>query len=620
MKFERTATIAARASDKGQRIELAISSETPVERLFGVEILSHSPEAVDLSRLNDGRHPLLLNHNPDEQIGVIERASVDADKRLRGTARFSRAAKAQEIRQDVGDGIRTQVSVGYEILEVEEQVADGGRRVLTAEEFEREMRGKYGAEFHRAGPAASRAQHGEPPTYLVTRWRPFETSIVPIAADPRVGVGRAHQIQFIRGQHMETEHRDGESVAAQIGELAQHYSRYIRAEDTARALREQWSPEQFKELVMQRMESQHTKVDECEIGMTRREVERYSIVRAVVASITGDWREAGLERAASEASTRKFGRAPEGFYIPLDYLNRGRRDFNMGTATEAGNLRPTDFRADLFSDVYRPALTLAALGVRILPGLSGNVDIPVKATAGSVGLLTEIGSASETNPTTAKRTLTPHRIGAFIEPSKQALIQSGLALEPMLRDDLIQAGSVLIESQAINGAGTGAEMTGIRLTTGIGTVVGGANGATLAWSHLVGLESACADLNAEPGMVSGYLINSKVRAKCKTTTKATNLPFIWDAGDRPLNGYRAGVTSNVPSNLTKGTSTTVCSAVLFASDWSQAVLGLFGAPDVVVDPYTLAATGQVRITLNQYCDFAIRQPAAFAVMSDALTT
>jgi len=121
-------------------------------------------------------------------------------------------------------------------------------------------------------------------------------------------------------------------------------------------------------------------------------------------------------------------------------------------------------------------------------------------------------------------------------------------------------------------------------------------------------------------MVSGYLINSKVRAKCKTTTKATNLPFIWDAGDRPLNGYRAGVTSNVPSNLTKGTSTTVCSAVLFASDWSQAVLGLFGAPDVVVDPYTLAATGQVRITLNQYCDFAIRQPAAFAVMSDALTT
>jgi hypothetical protein len=55
-----------------------------------------------------------------------------------------------------------------------------------------------------------------------------------------------------------------------------------------------------------------------------------------------------------------------------------------------------------------------------------------------------------------------------------------------------------------------------------------------------------------------------------------------------------------------------------ADGWSMAVLGLFGAPDVTVDPYSLAATGQVRITLNQFADFGVRQPGAFAKIDDLL--
>jgi hypothetical protein len=74
----------------------------------------------------------------------------------------------------------------------------------------------------------------------------------------------------------------------------------------------------------------------------------------------------------------------------------------------------------------------------------------------------------------------------------------------------------------------------------------------------------------------------------------------------------------LPSNLTKGTATTVCSAAIFASDWSMATIGLFGAPDITVDPYTKADTGQVKITLNQFYDFGIRQPAAFAKTEDLL--
>ncbi len=99
--------------------EFPFSSEFPVARYFGNEILSHEGEAADLSRLNDGA-PLLFNHNPDRVIGVVERAYIDG-KRRRGYARvrFSRNPFAQEILSDVKDGVLRNVSFGYSIDKME---------------------------------------------------------------------------------------------------------------------------------------------------------------------------------------------------------------------------------------------------------------------------------------------------------------------------------------------------------------------------------------------------------------------------------------------------------------------------------------------------------------------
>ena len=74
----------------------------------------------------------------------------------------------------------------------------------------------------------------------------------------------------------------------------------------------------------------------------------------------------------------------------------------------------------------------------------------------------------------------------------------------------------------------------------------------------------------------------------------------------------------MPSNLVKGSSGAVCSSAIFSSDWSMFVLGLFGGQDITVDPYTLATTGQVRITLNQFFDWLCRQPGAFSSIDDLL--
>ena len=641
MKIERTHTIEARAKDEQGLIEMAISSEAPYERWFGIEVLRHSAEAVELTRLNDGRHPLLINHDTNRQAGVIKEAWLDADKKLRGKAKFSRSAFGKEIEQDVADGIRTLVSVGYEIIEIEEVEEDKAtgalitKRTLSADEFEREMRAQHGEHFARSGSAPTRAKDSKPPTFVVTRWKPFEASLVAIPADVEVGVGRAGgpggepQQQQQPPQQKQTptiiletkamptpeELMQGEAVRRDaILALGEQYAKYVQPKDIADALRNGKSVDQFRELIMQKMETAHTDTRQLQLGMTGKEVQRYSLGRALVASLTGDWKNAGLERECSEALAKITGRSPEGFFLPFDTFQK--RDFNVGTGSEAGNLVPTDLRGDLYVDALRNNLVLGKMGVRILAGLTGNIDLPRKTTPTSLSRLTEIGSASETNPLTAKVTLSPKRVGGYVEVSKQALIQSSMALESMIRDDLLMSAAVELDSSSINGNGTAPNILGIRNYTTIGSTTAGANGAAPTWGNFVDLETACANSNAEPDTLAGYITNTRVRGRLKQTQMGTNLPFIWMNGAQPVNGYRVGITNNVPNNLTKGTSTTVCSAAIFSSDWSMAVVGLFGAPDVIVDPYSKADTGQVKITLNQFSDMGIRLPAGFAKIED----
>lgn len=635
-RFARTqATAATRAADDSDLVRIAVSSEAPYERWFGIEILRHTSDAIDMTRLGDGRHPLLLNHDTENQIGVVKSAWIDDDRVMRADVKFSRSQLGTEIRQDVEDEIRSLVSVGYFIDEIEEvkKEADGSETVIrrmSGEEFEREMRAEHGETYQRSGPAAARAKGETPPTFVVTRWTPFEASIVPVPADVTVGIGRSagaepapqapqHKQSIVilekpmtdivkTAAELEIERRDA------IAALAAQYQKYLGVNDAADFVRSGKGVEAFKDFIIEKIQSKHT--DTSMLGMSKAEQKKYSLGRAIRAAVTGDWRDAGLERECSEAVAKIMGRQAEGFFVPPEAFAR---DFNVGTASEAGNLVATDLRADMFVDVLRNQLVMGQLGARVLGGLSSNIDLPRKSTASTIGSTTEIGSASETAPATAKVTLSPKRATAYVEVSKQAIIQSAIALEQMIRDDLTMGAAVVIEGNCFNGVGSNSQPTGIRNTAGIGTVVAGANGAAVAWSHMVDLESACANANAEPDRLAGYAINTKLRGKLKQTVLGTNLPFIWQNGAQPVNGYRAAVTNNLPSNLTKGTSTTVCSAALFGSDWSMATIGLFGAPDVVVDPYSKADTGQVKITLNQFYDFGVRHPACFAKVEDIVT-
>src|SRR5690554_4511161 len=144
------------AIDKENRtVELAFSSEAEVERWFGIEVLDHSEGAMRTERLEGGA-AVLVNHDWDDQVGVVESVTVGADRRGRAVVRFGRGARASEVWQDVVDGIRRHVSVGYSIHKVEIE-----------------------------------ERSGLPDLVRVTDWEPHKISIVSVPADVSVGVGRS---------------------------------------------------------------------------------------------------------------------------------------------------------------------------------------------------------------------------------------------------------------------------------------------------------------------------------------------------------------------------------------------------------------------------------------------
>jgi HK97 family phage major capsid protein len=618
VEYTSTSLRGKRVDEQTREVEFSFSSEEPYERWWGVEILGHDRGECDLSWVASGRAPFLNNHRSDQQIGVISRAWLDPQTRKnRCVARFGRTALAEEQMAEAQDDIRVNVSVGYEIDELELLKKDN-----------------------------------DIPTYRVTAWRPLEVSLVSIPADMTVGLGRmvedaitppAPQRATVpatpRMEHtMETTTQapvQGDAAFRKnvetIQRLAREYGEWLKPTDVGDAIANGADAERFHDLILQRLKTSATDATTLAgIGATPKEARRYSFMRAIQAQMQGHGPsvDAGFEREVSQAIAKMTGREAEGIFVPADVMFsdlHGRepgekRDFNVGTANQAGNLVQTTVDAAMWTDVLRPALVLMQAGCTVLPGLRGNLAVPRKTVAGTLGMLTEVAAATETQPTTALPVLTPKRVASYVEPSKQAIIQSEIGIEAMLRQDLVDGAAVLMEDQGINGNGSGANARGIRNVSGIGSVVGGTNGAELAWTHVVGLESAAANANAVNTSRSGYLTNTKVRGKAKVVQKAANLPFIWDDGDFPLNGHRAMVTNNVPSNLTKGSSSGICSSMVFSADWSMFVLGLFGGLDVTVDPYSLAATGQVRITLNQFFDWLCRQPGAFSSIDDLLTT
>jgi HK97 family phage major capsid protein/HK97 family phage prohead protease len=562
--------------------EFPFSSEFPVARYFGNEILSHEMKAADLSRLNDGA-PLLFNHNPDRVIGVVERAYIDGKKK-RGYARvrFSRNAFAQEILSDVKDGVLRNVSFGYSIDKMEERGSGD---------------------------------------YVATAWSPYEVSVVSVPADPGVGIGRSLEenkaasaaptpdplppmenttpdLAVVRSEAAEAERTRISGISAltskhNMDDLGRQLIEGGRSLDEARAA------------VLDKMNIHQEPVtmSAAEIGLSAQESRKFSFLRAInyLANPTDrSAREAAaFEIEASDAAAAKLGRQSRGITIPQDVL---RRDLNVGTASAGGNLVATDLDAGSFIDLLRNASALDQAGATVLTGLTGNVAIPRQSGAGTAYWVAESGAPTESQQTVDQVSLTPKTVAAFTDYSRRLMLQSSIDVENMIRNDLATVLALKIDLAGLYGTGSNSEPLGLKLTTGVGSEDFAA--ATPTFAEVVALESDVATANALAGSPV-YLMNAAMRGGLKTKAKDTGSGLFVMEGDL-VNGYR-GVLSNQ-----------VASGDLWFGNFADLIIGYFSGLDLMVDPYTHSTSGTVRVVAMQDVDIAVRHPESFTRGNDTL--
>lgn len=345
--------------------------------------------------------------------------------------------------------------------------------------------------------------------------------------------------------------------------------------------------------------------------------QRYSIIKAIRSQLPNQ-KLVGLEAEMHEQATteaRQSGLEIEGIGMP-SFLKEN-RDLTVGTTTAGGHTVATDL-GELIP-ILRPQLQTENLGATVLSGLVGNLDLPRNNGAGAAVWEGEQDENAETSQTFDKISLSPNRLGAKTHISKQLLAQSSISVEEFVRQDLNMAVRIAVDSAAINGSGSGNIPTGILNTSGIGDVAGGTNGLAPIYDHLVDLETALAVDNADTGNLA-FLTTPGIRGVLKKTKiDAGSGQFVWGQDAQTLNGYRAAVSTQVPSDLTKGSSSGVCHAIVFGN-WNDLILASWGGFDIVVDPYTLATQATVRIVVNSWWDMAVRHPESFAAMKDALTS
>lgn len=606
--FEREAV-----DDEARTLSVAFSSGFAVERYWGTEILSHDPGAMRLGRLKDSG-PVLLDHSARDLVGVIEDAEIGSDGKGRAVVRFGRSALAEEVYQDVKDGIRTKISVGYDVhkWQVDESTE----------------------------------------TFRAIDWEPFEISFVSIPADPTVGVGRSAQ-PVTSPEHQEIAKMEDEvkpavtvdvrAVESQVRE--REIARIRELENVGRTFKDHDGEDLAREAIsagksvgdlqaaiLERVGRKP--VPKADIGLTETEVRSYSLVRAInglLAVTTGDRRAreaAAFEFEVSEAAAKVDKKEARGIIVPWDVLykpelERMKRDLTTSVATgtsKFGYSVATNLLADSFIDVLRARTVVGQLGATMLPGLVGNVAIPRQNLASTVYWVAENSAPTEGAPTLDQVALSPKTVGGFVDFSRKLMLQGTPGVEGLVRNDLTRG--IMTEVDRVALAGTGSNTpTGVLYTTGIGSVTIGTNGGAPTWAHVNQLWREVAIDNADMGSLS-YVTNAQVAYKLRTTSRQSSGVegnFIMSPEGNTLAGFPVAITQQIPANLTKGSASGTLSAMLFGN-WTDLLIGMWSGIDLLVDPYTGSSAGTVRVVAFQDLDVAVRHPESFAECNEILPT
>ena len=587
-----------RAEPDSDVIPATISSEAPVDRGGYLEILSHAPGAVDLSRA-----PLPLIEGHDTQpvnVGIVEGLTLAGGK-LRGLVRFGASQRAQELLADVKAGIVRSLSIGYRIFKTQKS----GDRLIA------------------------------------TRWQPYEASIVAVPADASAGFYRSQSGNFImsdenitqtqelsRSQRRALHARETEVLEAtrqaelderqRVQGIRNMCSMHKTPELEQRAIDEGWKFDELRQVILAEVERRsrsnpgtdathldlggRQSVTMAGLGLSRSEQDRFSLMRAIrfLSDPAKHQREAGFEMEVSRAMEQRTGKAAQGLLLPQDAFVSRTRGLSVGNDAAGGYLVGTQHMADQFIDVVRQDSIFLPL-VRVLNGLTGDVEIP-KLTSGSTTYwVTEGSNVTESTPAFGSVNLHPRTVGCYTQITRRLMMQSSPQVEDLIRRDFTKSIAAELDSTLLGGVG-GVEPLGIQNTTGILTT--SASGA-VALDELTGRIAAVGSAmgHSDPGQGLTWAIPWAAYAWFSKT------PLV--ASTDSVMFYQNGKLAGTPCVITDR----VASGTLLLGDFSQVFLSLWSGVDLNVDRATLAPSGGVRLVALQDVDIAVRYASAFGELT-----
>jgi len=579
------------------------SSEEPVERWWGTEVLSHEPDAVRLTRAQSGAMPLLFNHNVDDPIGMITGARL-LDNRLMVDAQLFTTARADEVKAMIDGGLRN-VSLAYRIHVIEEET--------------------------------------KTETFTVTDWEPYEVSIVSVPADPTVGIGRGadmeYEVRMIRPSSpapsatpKERAMTDDEKAAAAaaagqptptaveaekerrtaIGNLCK--SNRIDPRVEARWIEDGTPLTHVAKEILDVMEERGRQrpVAASAVGLSAKETQRYSIFRAIRAMKFGAGNPKFLEEAAfetecSRAVAKALGRElTSSILVPGEVLMRpvGKDAVERAMATQPGSKGGYLVNVENmgFIDILRNRSVAMSMGARNLSGLVGNVTFARQTGKASITWQGGDGSnVTASDQALGQLSMTPKTAIAITDVSEQLLRQSTPSAEQFVMADL--AADIAIDgvdNAVINGTG-GAQPLGIKNTTGI---TSGQDAASATYAKILAFVSTAGGSNAirsNPGFVTNTAGAAKLMQVQRFTSTDTPV-WVGNMLDGQLVGFKAMSSEQLASGN-----------LIFGS-WGEIIIGDWGVLELAMDSGgTRFNQAQVGIRAMWMVDVLLRYPQAFVV-------
>lgn len=632
-------TVRVAGEDGAKVYEFDFSSEAPVEGRWmwveeqeryvqGTEVLLHGKDNVDLSFIGSGRAPFLKDHNWGLQAGVIEAVTLDDERRvLKVTGlKFSRSRDGQDLQADIDDGIRKNVSVGYVIEEVIE---------------------------------AEPPKRDSPGVYHVTKWRPYEVSSVSIPADEGVGFRqRAENAEFdtvvYRSKqffnHNEKEEREMEpeknNRAGERGEqtpapaqtvevkMESDHTRISLVADlnsdiftggrriASDAIADNLSFDEFKERYLPELKKAQDEAEkraiedatvDFSIGLSEKETNRFRFMNLVNLLANPNSREArekaAYELEVSDAAASRSKKAPQGIMVPVDVLrgafNPFRHQRELTVAGDGGVFKQTNVLGGSFIDFLDAQTRVVQAGATVLRDLDGSISIPRRNAEMIGGWVGESGDTPEKTPSYDSVTLTDKTYGMHVLISRQMRLQSSVDIEMLVRRDMATGMAIGIDRGALSGTGSGNQPTGVINKTGVNFVtLGGAH--TPTYDNVVDMETAITEDNelAEGGDLSWILHPTFVGVCKKTPIESGDATRIISRDEKGLIGYPRYSTRNALYNSVKR---------MILGNWADLLIGFWSGLDVIVDPYSSAQDGTLRLVILQDCDVALRHPESFCI-------